>query len=143
MAAVIQKSRRVLGARAILLAVVATLLVPTPGRAEHNSGGCSDTYVCLFEHSSWNHNDSSGAVKQFRECNVSGDSNCDWQSLVNYAFNDKLSSYYSKRVYDAKWAWNSDGSGTRYCMESLSSSSQVPDNDEASAVKIFDRDDVC
>lgn len=137
--------RRAHVARLLLLAVAATLVIPTAARAEHNSSGCDDTYVCLFQHRDFNHNDSSGSVKQFRQCNVSGDSNCDWQDLADFGFNDQMSSWYSKRIYDAKWAWNSDGSGTRRCIESLSSTSYVGDgdNDEASAIKIFDRDDVC
>lgn len=128
----------------LLVFTTATWLLPS-AVAEDESSGCLSGYACLFENRDFNHNDSSGRVLQFRQCNISGDSNCDWQDLADYGFNDQMSSWRNKRSADARWDWHSNGSGTHRCMDSLSRSSYVGagDNDEASAIKVFNRDNVC
>ncbi len=131
---------------AVAVTAVFALLVATvaPVLAEDESSGCLSGYACLFENRDFNHGND-GRVLQFRQCNITGDSNCDWQNLANYGFNDQMSSWRNKKSADAKWDWHSDGSGTDRCMDSLSRSSYVGDgdNDEASAIKVFDRDNVC
>lgn len=135
-------TRRALVAAAAVVAVVAVSIGPV--LAEDESSGCLTGYACLFENRDFNHGND-GRVLQFRQCNITGDSNCDWQDLANYGFNDQMSSWRNKKSADARWDWHSDGSGTDRCMDSLSRSSYVGDgdNDEASAIKVFDRDNVC
>jgi hypothetical protein len=131
----------------LLTTSVATLFVAmAPASvAEDNSNGCQSGFACIFENRDWNHPDGVGRVLQFRQCDLFGDSNCDWQLLDAHNFNDELSSWRNKKVDDAKWDWHWDGSGADRCMESISSLAYVGDgdNDEASAIKVFLRDDVC
>lgn len=113
--------------------------------AEDDSSQCDNGWVCLFENDDWNHPNGDGRVVQFRQCDVAGDSACDWQSLVPYDFNDRMTSWRNKKADDARWDWHSDGSGADRCMESETRLSHVgaTDNDQASAIKVFNRDDVC
>jgi hypothetical protein len=131
----------------ISLFLVIGILVLSPGMviAEDESSQCDNGWACIFQARDFNHPNGEGRVLQFRQCDVAGDSNCDWQSLVPYGFNDEMSSWRNKKADDAKWDWASDGSGTDRCMESESRSAYVGDgdNDEASAIKVFNRNDVC
>lgn len=135
--------------REMLLGIVFALafvgLTPELVVAEDESSGCDNGWACIFENRDWNHPDGVGRVLQFRDCNISGDSNCDWQILDLYNFNDELSSWRNKKTDDAKWDYHFDGSGPDRCMESETRRAYVgdTDNDEASAIKVFNRDDVC
>jgi hypothetical protein len=130
-------------ARRIPLALVTSLFVGTflmisVTAVIAEDGTCNDQYVCLFEHVNYNHGDTGGRVLQFTQCNVRGDSNCDWQNLTDYGFNDEMSSWRNKKNADAKWSYDVNGGGTRRCMQAESGATGLgDDNDEASAVKVF------
>ncbi len=95
---------------------------------------CPDDWVCL-----WQDRDFRGRMLQFREWQDG------WQNLTNYGFNDEMSSWRNRKNKDARWAWHTNGDGTRRCMNANSSSSYVGngDNDEASSIRIYSDGSFC
>lgn len=94
---------------------------------------CPSGWLCL-----WEDRDYSGRMLKFQ-------STMYWQNLTDYGFNDEMSSWRNRRGYDSKWAWHTNGGGTRRCMDSYSSSNYVGsgDNDEASSIVNYVSDSYC
>jgi len=94
---------------------------------------CPSGWLCLWQDSQF-----SGRMLQFQSTGT-------WQNLTNYGFNDLMSSWANKRVYDSLWAYDANGGSTVRCMDSLSSSSYVgnTDNDKASSIKNLTTDGRC
>lgn len=94
---------------------------------------CPQYWLCLWQDSNY-----SGRMLQFYDVTSY------WQNLTDYGFNDAMSSWRNRKLRDAKWSYDTNGGGTQRCMESGSSASGLGgDNDEASAIRIFDSDTIC
>ncbi|MFD5246041.1 peptidase inhibitor family I36 protein [Amycolatopsis sp. NPDC058340] len=94
-------------------------------------GDCDANYVCL-----WQHRDFNGRRLQFQSAGL--------KNLVDYGFNDQMSSWYNRRGVDARWYYNI-GSGTSRCMQAGARSSYVGsgDNDEATSLRIYTSASAC
>ncbi|MFI7589284.1 peptidase inhibitor family I36 protein [Spongisporangium articulatum] len=98
---------------------------------------CIAGYVCYFENTNYG-----GRVLQFSAIGLVS-------SMATYSFNDQMSSWRSRRSLDARWYYDTGGSGTSRCVESISSNADVgagvfnADNDEMSSARIYDNDNVC
>ncbi len=68
-----------------------------------------------------------------------------WQNLTDYGFNDQMSSWRNRTSHDAEWSYDINGGGTTRCMASGASAKYVGDgdNDQASAIKIFNTNGLC
>lgn len=94
---------------------------------------CPQHWLCLWQDSNY-----SNRMLQFYDVTSY------WQNLTDYGFNDAMSSWRNRKLKDAKWSYDTNGGGTQRCMESGSSASSLGgDNDEASAIRIFDSDTIC
>ncbi|WP_410663968.1 peptidase inhibitor family I36 protein [Amycolatopsis sp. lyj-84] len=94
-------------------------------------GDCAANYVCL-----WQDRDFVGRRLQFQSAGL--------KNLVDYGFNDQMSSWYNRRGVDARWYYNI-GSGTSRCMQAGARSSYVgnADNDQASSLRIYTSASAC
>ncbi|WP_340681455.1 peptidase inhibitor family I36 protein [Amycolatopsis coloradensis] len=95
------------------------------------ASNCQANYVCLYEH-----RDFGGRRLQFRDPGL--------KNLVDYGFNDQMSSWHNRRGVDARWYYNI-GSGTSRCMQAGARSSYVgnADNDQASSLRIYTSASAC
>ena len=95
-------------------------------------GDCPAGWLCLWEHSNY-----AGRMLKFRDAGY-------WQNLTNYGFNDKMSSWRNRRGLDAEWSYHTGGGGTQRCMDNGAASSSLGgDNDEASAIRIYNSTAIC
>ncbi|MFK0247742.1 peptidase inhibitor family I36 protein [Amycolatopsis azurea] len=96
-------------------------------------GDCASNYVCLWEHRDFSRN---GRRLQFHDAGL--------HNLVDYGFNDKMSSWYNRRSVDARWYYNIGG-GTSRCMQAGARSAYVGngDNDQATSLRIYTSGSAC
>ncbi|MFE6613120.1 peptidase inhibitor family I36 protein [Amycolatopsis sp. NPDC057786] len=94
-------------------------------------GDCAANYVCL-----WENRDFTGRRLQFRDPGL--------KNLVDYGFNDQMSSWYNRRGVDARWYYNIGG-GTSRCMQAGARSAYVGngDNDQATSLRIYTSASAC
>ena len=98
---------------------------------------CDSGYVCFFEDKSY-----TGRKLQFRDTGLRANMN-------DYSFNDKMSSWVSRRSLDARWYYNYGGTGTSRCIASLAKNPDVGagasnfDNDEMSSFRIYSTSTAC
>ncbi|EME51657.1 peptidase inhibitor family I36 protein [Amycolatopsis decaplanina] len=104
-----------------------TTLSLSPGAASN----CQENYVCLYEN-----RDFGGRRLQFRSP--------DLKNLVDYGFNDQMSSWHNRRSVDARWYYNIGG-GTSRCMQAGARASYVgnADNDQATSLRIYTSGSAC
>jgi len=98
---------------------------------------CSDTYLCF-----WEDKDFTGRRLQFHDVGLRGD-------MRDYSFDDMMSSWRNRKVRDARWYYDREGTGTSRCIENGASTSDVGagfwnnDNDEMSSFRIYSSGSVC
>jgi peptidase inhibitor family I36 len=101
---------------------------------------CPSGYVCLWEDAGY-----TGRRVAFSACDVDGDGVCDWVNLILFNFNDEMTSWKNAKTVDAKWSFNAGGGGTQRCMNAGFVNPQLSgsNNDQASAIKIFNTSTAC
>jgi hypothetical protein len=94
---------------------------------------CTAGYTCLYENINYG-----GRRLQWRDRNQ-------LINLVNYEFDNKMSSWRNNNNVDARWYYGVNGTDTSRCMNAGKSDGVVGwiDNDEASSLRIYNSTTGC
>lgn len=117
-------------------------VIMTP--AVYGLSACSSGYVCLYETDNYNTGPYDHDKRMLQYRGLGGDHN-----VEDYGFEDKMSSWYNRRGYDARWFYDEyyDGTnhGISYCMNTGAKAPKLAlkDNDQLSSLYIYGRTTAC